>query len=160
MKTILLAIFIAIFTATTSFGTSTIPFKVSKITVDYGQGRKAIFSFDIGGLAHGDKRHKIPKVVAVEFVFSNGTTAKISAEGLKGIEIIDIHSTMIETGVKKGSWFLTTRIKNVKKLDDRVANDWVVFVFKAYKYERRWLERNSPRNALITQAEQGVAPDG
>ena len=157
MRFISLILTVILSSTFSSFATSTIPFKASKITVEYSYGRKAIFTFDTPGLAHGKKRHQIPKVVGVEFVFSNGKTAKVSVEGLAGIEIKDIHLAMIETGVEEGSWFLKTRIKNTGEVANRVANDWVVFVFDSYKYEKRWLERNSKRNAEITKAEQGGA---
>lgn len=134
------------------------PFKASKITVEYGQGRKAIFTLNTPAVpAFGDERYEIPAVIGVEFVFSNGKTAKISEEGLKGIEITDIHSTMIETGAEEGTWFLTTRIKNQEKVPNRIANDWVVFVFEGFQYKNRWLELNQERNAKITKAEQGGA---
>jgi hypothetical protein len=139
------------------FATSTVPFKASKVTVDYGQGRKAIFTLNMPGLAHGERRYQIPKVIGVEFVFANGKTAKVSKEGLAGVDLQGIHSTMIETGVEKGSWFLTMRIKNTEVIENRIANDWVVFIFDSYKYEKRWLERNSKRNAEIAKAEQDVA---
>jgi len=109
------------------------------------------------GLARGMDRYKIPKVIGVEFVFANGKTATVSEEGLRGIEIKDLHSTMIETGAKEGTWFLTTRIKNKEVIANRVANDWVVLVFESYKYKDRWIERNSERNSEIYKAEQDGA---
>jgi len=134
-----------------------IPFKASRITVEYGQGRKAIFTLKIPDSARGMDSTEIPKVIGVEFVFSEGKTAKVTEEGLKGIEIKDIHSTMIETGAEEGTWFLTTRIKNEEKIVNRVANDWVVFVFEDFQYKDRWLERNEKRNEEITKVEQASA---
>ena len=157
MRTLTIFAILVLASTFSCFATSTVPFKASKITVDYGQGRKAIFTLDIPGLAHGKRRYQIPKVIGVEFVFANGKTAKIPKEGLAGIEIIDIHSTMIETGIGNGNWFLTTRIKNREALPRRIANDWVVFVFKNFKYEKRWLELNDKWNSAITKAEQDGA---
>jgi hypothetical protein len=157
MRTLSFIVVLVLCSAFASLANSTIPFKASKITVEYGQGRKAIFTLDMQGLADGKKRYQIPKVIGVEFVFANGKTAKVSEEGLAGIEIVDIHASMIETGIEDGTWFLTTRIKNADGIANRVANDWVVFVFESYKYEKRWLERNSEQNAEITKAERDSA---
>ena len=163
MRTLSLIILTLATSALSSKASSTVPFKASQITVEYGHGRKAIFTLRVSGPDHGPdiilpadgmRRYEIPKVVGIEFFFEDGRTSKVPEEGLAGIEIRDIQMTMIETGIKKGSWFLTSRIENSEEIPNRIANDWVVFVFESFEYKSRWLERNEKRNSIITKAEQ------
>ena len=145
MKTFLLALSFSAFGSLSSFGTQTNPFKAASVTVDYTQGRKVVFTTDMAGL--GFDRNKLPKVVGVWFVFEEGKVAEVPAEALKDIQVINVQSAMIETGIGDGNWFLTARITNKEKLEKRIADDWVVLVFKNYKYESRWLERNKKRKS-------------
>lgn len=135
---------------------STLPFKASEVTVDFGQKRAAKFFY------HGFKGHfspdhaTIPKVERIEFTFSNGNVAKIPKSVCDQIHILDPSIAMIESGPANGEWFLTVRIKNIQNLTKRIANDWAVLVFTEYKFERFWLERNKQRKAKITINEKAA----
>ncbi len=126
------------------------PFKVSQITLDFELGRKAIFTLDtFAGPAIGKKHNEKPKVVAIQFVFENGSTAIVSEEGLAGISFTDLHLATIETGFGEGSWFLKTRIENTEEIPNRSTDDWVVFAFEGFKYKDRRVERNEKRDSMI-----------
>ena len=130
-----------LFLSVHAHATSTIPFKGSKITIEFPHGRKAVFTLNQAS------RYETPQIIGVQFVFSNGKTADVPQGELNGIKLIDVLNTEIETLVEEGSWALTVRIENQRKIPNRVADDWVVFIFKDYKYTSKWLELNEDRNA-------------
>ncbi len=133
------------------------PFKVSQITLDFELGRKAIFTLDtFTAPAIGKKHNEKPKVVAIQFVFENGSTAMVSKEGLAGIALTDLHLAMIETGFGKGAWFLKTRIENTEEIPNRNADDWVVFAFEEFKYKDRRIERNDKSDSMIDLEESKI----
>ena len=126
------------------------PFKVSQITLDFELGRKAIFTLEtFTAPASGKKHNEKPQVVAIQFVFENGSTAMVFKEDLAGITLTDLHLATIETGFGEGSWFLKTRIENTEEIPNRSADDWVVFAFEGFKYKDRRVERNEKGDSMI-----------
>jgi hypothetical protein len=126
------------------------PFKVSQITLDFELGRKAIFTLDtFNAPASGKKPNQKPTVVAIQFVFENGSTAMVPKEDLGGIALTELHLAMIETGFGKGTWFLKARIENTEEIPNRTADDWVVFAFEAFKYKDRRIERYEKSDSMI-----------
>lgn len=133
------------------------PFKVSQITLDFELGRKAIFTLNtLTGPAGGKKHYEKPKVVAIQFVFENGSTAMVSKEDLAGIALTDLHLATIEAGFGKGTWFLKSRIENTEDIPNRSADDWVVFAFEGFKYKDRRIERNEKSDSMINLEESEI----
>lgn len=130
------------------------PFKVSQITLDFELGRKAIFTLEtFASPASGKKHNDKPQVVAIQFVFENGSTAMVSKEGLAGIALTDLHLATIVTGFGEGSWFLKSRIENTEEIPNRSADDWVVFAFEGFKYKDRRIEQNEKSDSMINLEE-------
>ena len=130
------------------------PFKVSQITLDFELGRKAIFTLEtFAAPASGKKHNEKPQVVAIQFVFENGSTAMVPKEGLAGIALTDLHLATIETGFGKGTWFLKSRIENTEEIPNRSADDWVIFAFEGFKYKDRRIERNEKSDSMINLEE-------
>ena len=99
------------------------PFKVSQVTLDFELGRKAIFTLDtFNAPASGKKPNKKPTVVAIQFIFENGSTAMVPKEDLAGITLTDLHLATIETGFGKGTWFLKSRIENTEEIPNPFAS--------------------------------------
>ena len=140
-----------------------LPFKAAEIKIDFGQKRSATFKYDGMKDQFSSDHHTLPKVEGIKFTFSDGKIANVPSTVFQKMQILDPSMAMIESGPAEGQWFLSVRIKNTENIADRVANDWVVFVFTNYKYEKFWLERNENRKATITKAEKAArnpqAPD-
>jgi len=155
--------------------TSTVPFKPQSVTVDYGFARRATFTFEPPRfeqelrLSPEDRRKALfsfsqpeeikaeqkarsgwspgTKVVKIEFTFSDGRKAEVPDSEIKDIELIGIIDSEIETLIKDGSWALSIRIKNVRNIPARIADDRVVFIFEDYNYSKRRLEIDDKWNA-------------
>ena len=135
------------------------PFKVSQITLDFELGRKAIFTLEtFTAPASGKSYNEKPQVVAIQFVFENGSTAMVSKEDLAGIALTDLHLATIETGFGKGTWFLSSRIENIEEIPNRSGDDWVVFAFEGFNYKDRRIERNEKSDSMIDLEELEI-PD-
>jgi len=175
MKSLLAIIQSLAFASALCSATSTVPFKPRAMTVDYGMGRAATFTFEPSRLEmeinKGKEDHhkaafsfdhtekpKVEKperdwtqpgtrIVSVEFTFSNGLKASVAEVDLNDIEIIEIDRSEIETLSAEGSWALSVKIKNLQEIPDRVADDRVVFIFKNHQYSKRRLEINYKWNA-------------
>jgi hypothetical protein len=174
MKNLLAFIQVIAFTCAFCSATSTVPFKPRAITVDYGKGRSATFTFEPsriekeinkskeekrGAASSSDTTAKPEergardwmqpgtKIVKVEFTFSDGQKAIVDEADLKGIDIIDLSDSEIETLVEEGSWVLSLKIRNLQHIVARVADDRVVFIFEKFKYTKRRLELDYKWNA-------------
>ena len=133
---------------TCCFATDTSPFTAKNINIDFGQGRIATFGFQFGGL-QWVKHAQSSKVSAIELTFNNGKKALINPSDFKDLDLIDLmHCELEIAGRQGGTWALKSRIKN-KALKHRIADDYVVFSFRDYKYVSRSLEINESRNKKI-----------
>ena len=90
--------------------------------------------------------------------FSNGKIAEVPAEGIKDIDLVDLMVSQIEAISENGDdWALCVRIRNRADVKYRIADDWVVFIFRDHAYKERWLEINDKNNVWRRVAEPAGA---
>jgi len=195
MKNLFAIVLALVCSGITSKANDSRPFKPRSVTVDYGMGRMATFTFEPSEIERRiqrelqstreelqrerqstleDQRKRVfsfrsveepkaekpksgqrvrspsdpgTKIVKVEFIFSNGRKTGVPETDIRDVDLIGIADSEIEYMGQDGSWALSIRIKNLRTIPARIADDRVVYIFENYKYRERWLEIDKKWNA-------------